>query len=559
MSNGLDILTRFRPANDTVFLGDSGTVSWEEFISDIKRFAAFFAARSEKAFLLYTENPVRFATWFFGLLVAGKEVILPPHVKSGMLSVVRPLCSILVTDEKVDFETISPISAPAADFPLEDLKGRFVTFFTSGSTNEPKPIRKTFESLITEAVFHTELWPLQSPRPVVIASIHMHHMYGMLRRLLVPLVQQVPIDSDLILSPEDIIAKQKKYDSVMFLATPSLMDQLAAAGTLYVFLKNCQWLMSSGSLLKAETAAKMKDLFGFSPVEVFGSTEAGGVAWRRQEDGPLWHIFKPVQMKTDSENRPVITSAFSMYPEYVMQDAVRWHGPDTFELLGRTDRMVKIAENRISLPEVENRFGEHPFISSAHVRALPGERIRLGAVLTLTPEGKAFLKQNGKIKFVQVLREAMSAFFEPAVFPKKIRIVYELPVNAQGKLVKEAILSLFETTLSEPIIECRHRTENSVEADVFFPSDALYFEGHFPGFPLLPGVVQVHFARHFAEIFFHCSLIPVDISQLKFSRMIYPDETVQLFLTRLENSVHFRYEKDGILCSQGILKEEKNV
>lgn len=557
MSDELEILTWARPADDVVFVGGTGPVTWRAFLTDIQRCAAFFATRTEPAFLLFTEDPVRFATWFFALLAAGKEVILPPHVKPGLLAAVRPMCSVLVTDETVDFDTISPLSAPAADFPLGRLEGRFVTFFTSGSTSEPKPIRKTFDSLIKEAVFHTQLWPLQAPKPVVIASIHMHHMYGMLRRLLVPLVQQVPIDRELILSPEDILAKQKAYDSVMFLATPSLMDQLATVSA--PFLPNCQWLMSSGSLLKAETAARMQALFGLSPVEVFGSTEAGGVAWRRQSEGPLWRLFEPVTMETDDQNRPVITSDFALCPGYVMQDAVRRKGPFSFELLGRTDRMVKIAENRISLPEVENRLMAHPFVAGAHVRPLPGARVRLGAVLTLTTEGKAFLRQNGKVKLVQALRTAAAAFFEPGVFPKKIRIVFELPVNAQGKLVQQAVLALFSSSLAEPVVDCCKRTENSVEAQLFFLPDAVYFQGHFPTFPLLPGVIQVHFARHFAEVFFRRPLVPVEIAQLKFARMIYPGEPVQLRLIRSAEGVAFYYEKDGVLCAKGLLKEEKNV
>jgi acyl-coenzyme A synthetase/AMP-(fatty) acid ligase len=46
-----------------------------------------------------------------------------------------------------------------------------------------------------------------------------------------------------------------------------------------------EMIFSSGGPLAPETAALYRAAFGAAPVEVFGSTETGGVAWRRRDGG----------------------------------------------------------------------------------------------------------------------------------------------------------------------------------------------------------------------------------------------------------------------------------
>ena len=56
------------------------------------------------------------------------------------------------------------------------------------------------------------------------------------------------------------------------------------------------------------------------------------------------------------------------------------------------------------------------------------------------------------------------------------------------------------------------------------------FQGHFPGDPVLPGVIQVDWAARFGAIAFGELGRFLGVAQLKFSGIIRPGETVELSL-----------------------------
>ena len=241
-----------------------------------------------------------------------------------------------------------------------------------------------------------------------------------------------------------------------------------------------------------------------------------------------------------------------------MQDSTVPAGARRFALLGRLDRLVKVAEHRISLPELEARFEAHPLVENAYALVLPGGRPRLGALLTLSAAGKDFLKKATKRALVARLKEGVGEYFDPVAFPEKIRIVHELPANEQGKILRSAALRFFESNLAEPVTENVRGSGTAVHAELTFIADAIYFQGHFPDFPILPGVVQLHFACVFARRFFGVNLLPVRVSKLKFAHMIFPGETVSLELKRTHSGAEFAYRKAGKLCSAGTLSAAEN-
>jgi 3-hydroxymyristoyl/3-hydroxydecanoyl-(acyl carrier protein) dehydratase len=118
-----------------------------------------------------------------------------------------------------------------------------------------------------------------------------------------------------------------------------------------------------------------------------------------------------------------------------------------------------------------------------------------------------------------------------------------------------AIRKILLSNLVEPIVENIARTENSWSADFTFEPDAPYFKGHFPGFPLLPGVVQLGLAHHFAEVFLRRSFIVGSVKKMKFSRPILPGEQIRFTLEkRAENELGYTYAKGEAICSSGTIQ-----
>lgn len=80
-----------------------------------------------------------------------------------------------------------------------------------------------------------------------------------------------------------------------------------------------------------------------------------------------------------------------------------------------------------------------------------------------------------------------------------------------------------------------------VRITLFASAQVTGFSGHFPQFALLPGVVQVDWASHFAQRVFGLSNQIISVERLKFTCPIQPNNQVILELIKKEFTVEFRF------------------
>lgn len=104
---------------------------------------------------------------------------------------------------------------------------------------------------------------------------------------------------------------------------------------------------------------------------------------------------------------------------------------------------------------------------------------------------------------------------------------------------------------------CSDVTGRTAYEELFFlPQDLLYFKGHFPKDPLLPGVVQLNdlvlpaVARHWPGLG-----ALVQLRRVKFVHPFRPGDQLRLQLTERAkpNELGFTLERDGVCCTSGIL------
>ena len=368
-------------------------------------------------------------------------------------------------------------------------------------------------------------------------------MYGLLWRFLFPLANGICTDLDIVFTPEELQYKQSLYDKVLFMTTPSFLDGITKYQNQYSFKNNCIGIYSSGSLLHTKTSKDAYEMFGVSPFEIFGSTETGGVASRQQKNGLDWTIFSPVKVNLTEDNMLLIESDFSCQNPYLMSDIVQKTSQNTFLLKGRGDRMVKIAEERVSLPEMEDKLCDYKYIDKSYVLAVNSkDRDIICAAITLNEDGKKHIIKNGRHQFVKELKQYLLGFIPNVVLPRKIRIINTIPVNSQGKYIKSDIAAMFESNIAEPVMQNITKTNSALIADLTFLKDSMYFNGHFPNHPVLPGVIQMHFVLFFIKQYFNKQVNDYHIMKLKFSNLILPDTCVHFELTRTEeNEFTFNY------------------
>ena len=326
-------------------------------------------------------------------------------------------------------------------------------FRTSGSTGRSKTIVKSFESLAKEVAYHRSRLSETIPGfadgtsgVTFLATIEPQHMYGTLWRVMLPKATKCDVDPEVIMTPESLVAKMKAAEKVFLVTTPSFLDRFTAYAGQYDVPRNCVEITTSGALLTADVAHRTEAVFGIAPREIFGSTETGGVAWRRQgadnENGEFdWQVFDPVKVSAEG-GRLAVRSPFSFARHYVMGDGIEL-APDgrRFRLLGRMDRMVKISEQRVNLEEMEREMRGVDGVRDAALVKLPGAHGDfLGAVVVTA---KMPADEEEKRLSSLDLRKRLLPLFPKGAVPKKYRFVETLPRNPQGKVTSAELANLF--------------------------------------------------------------------------------------------------------------------
>ena len=529
------LLARGRCAEDLVCHDGQRFVVWCEFAERVGGAVARLKDRSEARWLLAADDPLRFAIGFLALLHAGKQVVIPPNAQPGTLAGLAGV---------VDAQYVGDDGWACGSEPFEpqalDPQRAIIDLYTSGSTGEAKRVRKTLAQFDAEIAVLETTWGDSITDSTVLATVPHQHIYGLLFRLLWPLAAGRTFDAVTCTHPDTLTARLKQLGRAVLISSPAQLARLPELVTLASLEPRPAMIFSSGGPLAADTAETWLQQLGQAPVEVFGSTETGGVAWRRQGgdacDG-RWTPFPGVTVGRDENGALVLNSPY--LPDaarHVMDDAVELSVDGRFRLLGRLDRVVKIEEKRLSLPDMEARIHAHPWVRACALVPLAGRRQRLGAVVELNDEGRRQFTTAGKRIFVETLRKYLISYFERVLLPRHWRFPERLPVNERGKIAHSDLVRLFsvsgdaEPVLYPDILAVSREEGASVVVDMQVPACLAHFAGHFPDMPILPGVTQVDWAVRFAKQYLKLDGGFSSLENVKFLALIFPDTRLQLAL-----------------------------
>ena len=94
---------------------------------------------------------------------------------------------------------------------------------------------------------------------------------------------------------------------------------------------------------------------------------------------------------------------------------------------------------------------------------------------------------------------------------------------------------------------------NNAILDLRIPELLEYFPGHFPGVPIVPGVVQIHWAVHFAREKLNLSLPFHHMEAVKFKEFILPRQRLRLHLNYQPavEKLLFAFRTERRECSSG--------
>lgn len=529
-----------RPPDDRRALAWQGgrLVSHAHFLSLVEGWQSAFETRPDTLqWAIYLDDPLSFAAAVLAAWHAGKVVVLPGDDRPATLDALTADGCMLAGDVPGGTRPAECHEATSRRrFPIDAATAR-LKVFTSGSQGQPEAIDKRLAQLVSEvealesAFGRSALGAGGGDVPTIWATVSHQHIYGLLFLVLWPLAAGRPLAARRLLYPEDMASCLGPEPSVL-VTTPAHLKRLGDQLDWTAARRGLRAVFSSGGPLPFEVSRVAAQTLGQVPTEVFGSSETGGVAWRqcRVEDTP-WVPFMDVRWQIQEGCLAVRSPRLPDGQWWVSSDLAEAAGADSFRLLGRVDRIVKIEEKRVSLSTVERQVLNTPWLKEA--RALVVDTpigARVAVVAVVTEAGRQHLEQ-GRRALAEALRQALADSLEPMALPRRWRFVEAMPVNAQGKTPESMLKDLFTMNPTPatppnqpdmPAVQWLERGPTKALAVLDIQAGLSVFDGHFPGAPILPGVAQVDWALALGRECFHLPTHFLRLEALKFVRPVLP-------------------------------------
>jgi acyl-coenzyme A synthetase/AMP-(fatty) acid ligase len=296
---------------------------------------------------------------------------------------------------------------------------------SSGSSGAPKALPVTHAQMAADGRQICRSMGI-GPEDANLAAIPLGYSYG-LGNLVLPLVVQgtriICVSNTL---PHVIASEAMRHRPTVFPAVPPLLKALAASDLPRRSLASLRLVISAGSPLPPEVARAFAAKFGVRVHGFYGASETGGIAFDATGEATLEgrSVGEPiggVRIRFRSAGRFTVSSpAVLGTGSFCPADRARRNTLGELVLLGRTDRVVKVAGRRVDLAEIE-----------AALRALPGIRdayahVSAGAAPALSA---AVLTELSAAEIRRLLRPRAASW----KVPSRIVTLPEFPVTSRGK------------------------------------------------------------------------------------------------------------------------------
>ncbi|QCP50608.1 AMP-dependent synthetase [Trinickia violacea] len=552
-----DLLAVPRDGRTPVCADGGAVLDFAAFDARVRACVATLRERPAQRVALCIDDPFDFACALFALFACDKEPVIPASSNPGYLAALADAYDTIVTD--ADLSALPAAGGNAADsardaLPIDPLAP--LTLYTSGSSGAPKPIRKTLAQFNAEVHTLEKQWGALVGAATMLASVPHHHIYGLLFRVMWPLAAGRAFDRATCAEPHQLAARLALCGAGAVVSSPAQLarwpdlagfDALAPAPCVF---------FSSGGPLAAEAALAYSRQYGGAPIEIYGSTETGGIAWRQQDDSDAWQPVHGIDIRREGDGALAVRSPHLGHDDWHRTDDAILVGEDgRFRLQGRLDRVVKLDGKRVSLPEIEAQLARHPFVAQAALTPLRGaSRDRLGALVVLNEAGSEAFCAQGRVALAKILRRHLAAYADAVVLPRRWRFHAAMPFDARGKLPAAAVAAVFEAREEGVEVLAQVRHGGALHYDLRVPPTLVHFAGHFPGLAILPGVVQIDWAMKLAAEQVEGVREIASIDRLKFMAPVPPGAVLQLTLApdAARGRVRFAYRLGERECASGI-------
>ncbi len=388
-----------------------------------------------------TVNKALIAAALIAALTGGPRLVLPyAFSRQAIEEVLETLpCSFLLADHPGDLPPGCEIITPSMLRHNSIIPGvfmkpdtPFLMLFTGGSTGKPKVWSKTPRNMLAEARYQADIFGI-SPDDIFLSTVPPQHIYGLLFSVLIPLLSSARVLEGVYNFPGEILRTAEEHRASILVSVPVHYRVLKSDD---LQRHNFRMAFSSAGVLDKGDAAYFHEKTGLDIIEIYGSTETGGIATRRRvRDGDSWRPIDIVDWKILDERLHVRSHFISpTLPRdadgfFVTADCAVPDANQRFTLRGRVDDIVKIGGKRVDLAAVQSKIKQIPGVRDAVVVSLPTGKGRQNELAALVAT---------HLDVLQVRRQ-IAAVSEPYAVPKRIIVSEEIPVTSTGKYDRTAI------------------------------------------------------------------------------------------------------------------------
>lgn len=432
-----ELLPDMRAADYPIAFQGDIVIGYSQFIDDVARSESMLSEINSEAVALVSSNSYEFVVGFLALLRLGRNIAFPQNDKPEVLEALLADGIDLLQNGK-----LIATSTRKTSTELGRSKNSKLTFFTSGSTGQPKAVHKDLAQIENEIKCLEKQWGEILRGCTVLASVSHQHIYGMLFKVFWPLCAGRPFIVDSFDYWEELThGLPSKY---VVVSSPAHLSRFP----LEFDLEGCSlpaMVFSSGGPLPYDAAKEAVMRLHVYPMEVYGSTETGGIAYRQQDDVQKpWQAFEVVQLAEEEGALSVVSPFIGSGETFITNDRVEFFPNNCFVLRGRNDRIVKVEGKRVSLPELEENIRGLPWVDDAVCLILKDQRESLSTIVKLSKEGRALQSEMGDFRLNRKLREDLSNGFDLVTLPRRWRFLEEIPQNSQGKRIFSELSALFD-------------------------------------------------------------------------------------------------------------------
>ena len=519
---------------------DLSICSGRQWLSMVAAWKMHFDRCQGNSVSIFLHDAIEFSSALFGAWHSGKQVYLPGDDLPATKLELAKRSSIHIWSSDLDFSKDTSISI----LDVLDINSAELIVFTSGSTGTAVAIHKSLRQIQLEIDNLESTFGSSINNSEICGSVSHQHIYGLLFRVLWPLAIGRSFDAQPLLFTEQIY-QRASYSSITLISSPALLSRLTQANAELVGHQLISKVFSSGGQLKTVDAVSACKLLGSDLIEVFGSSETGGIAWRQHTQDAhdeQWQPFAGINWRIDNGVLSIQSPYLPQSNQWFLTSDRIETSERGFRLLGRIDRIVKIEEKRVSLTAMEQLLTQVTGVIDARAVLLDQYKRGLAMIVVLDSNLQNLLIEQGKPKLVDMFTKVLRQQFESTVLPRRWRCIDQLPQDTQGKVSRVALAALFEPTAA--LVIASRRTNESVVLTLQIVSDLIFFDGHFPQAAILPGVALLQWAIDQAKSRFIIEKNLQRIDVLKFQKTIRQNCIVELVLSldQATNTVSFSYQ-----------------